>query len=131
MKILMYLILALTVLSCSDPEIRKLKGNWTIDLIEEKEQDIMFQFTSNLITFKNNKDCIVPQSRENNNTKGKWKFIKENEKYYLEIKIKGNKFAGKYRIDFKNDNETKLLKMFLLSDDKRIICSKLLNNFND
>ena len=131
MKTLRYLILALTVLSCSNPEIEKLKGSWTIVSIEEKEHDIMFQFTSNLITFKNNNVCVLPHSKENNNTKGKWIVNKENEKYYIEIEIDGNKLAGKYKIDFKNDSEKQLLKLSLLSDDKKIVCSKLISNFND
>ena len=131
MKTLTYLILVLTILSCSNPEIKKLKGSWTIDSIEEDEQDVLFQFTSTLITFKNNNDCVLPESKGNNNTKGKWILNKENENYYIEIEIDGNKLSGKYKIDFKNDNEKQLLKLSLLSDDKKIVCSKLLNNFHD
>ncbi len=131
MKILTYLVFMMTFVSCSNQETKKLEGSWTIDSIEINGQDIISQFTSNIITFKKDNACILPQPRENNNTEGKWKINKKNKLYYIEILSEGNKLNGKYKIDFKNDTNEQLLKMYLLSNDKKIVCTKLFHKFKN
>ena len=131
MKTITYIIIAITVISCSNLEGKKIKGSWTIDAIEENGQDLMSQYTSNLISFKKGQTCTLPQTKENNNTAGKWSLTKENDIYYLKIEADGNKLAGKYRINFENDNEKKLLKVSLSTNNIKIICSKLLNKFEE
>ncbi len=131
MKRLTYIIILLIATSCSNSEIKRIKGSWTIDSIERNGQDMMFLYTSNLVTFKKQHECTLPQSRENNVTDGKWKLNKEDETYYIEIELNGSELAGKYKVNLKNDTENQLLKMYLLSDSTEIICSKLLNNFDE
>ncbi len=131
MRTLTYVIFALIVISCNNPEIEKLKGTWAIDSIEENGHDQMFMYLSNLITFEKEYECSIPQLRGGSNTIGKWMLYKENEICYIEIEVEGNKLSGKYKIDFKRDAEKQLLRMELSFSNTKIVCSKLLYNFND
>ena len=129
MKLTICIIITLTIISCNGSEEKKINGNWTIELIEKNGQDLMFQYTSNLISFKKGRTCTLPQTRENGNNVGTWALYKAGGIYYIKIEAGNNNLTGSYKIDFENDNENKLLKVHLSTDSINIICSKLLNKF--
>ncbi len=130
-KQIFFFLLLLT--ACTNPETKKLEGIWTIDSITEYNNDIMFDFTSNVITFNANHKCILPKINNNDNVKptGKWSLYPENNSYYIDIKAENHKLSNKYIIKFQNDPQNKLLKLYLYSENIKIVCSKLLNTYKE
>ena len=129
-----FIFLAVSIsllLSCSSEHKTKLVGTWTIDNVIVNGQENNYMYLSNLATFKKNGTCSIPTTDRDENRKGKWYIKKQDTNLILIIDVKNNGLRGKYKLKFWKDSENKLLKAMLFRGDSvRIICSKILHNYN-
>ncbi len=114
---------------------KSVEGFWTIDKIEYKNQDLLFDIKANIIIFKSKK-CVLPYINGTNFLKayseeGVWEIVKNNnETYSIKIETKNEIFLGTHQICFKKDFENKLIKMLIHSDSLYIECRKGLFDFD-
>lgn len=131
MKRLIYSTVILSLLLSCSPEYKaKLIGTWTIDHVIVRGKDNNYMYLSNLATFQKNGTCSIPPTNRNENRKGEWSVEKQDTTLVLILDIENNGLRGKYKLNFWKDSENKLLKATLLKGDSlRIICSKMLHNY--
>lgn len=129
-----FICLTVLILLCSCSGIKKaVKGTWSIDKIEYKGEDMMYDILSNMIIFESN-ECDLPTYKENYKIKAKqkgtWELTQEGEQYFLTIKTENEIFAGKHKVCFKKDYEKKLIKMIITSENLFVECGKWLVDFD-
>ncbi len=127
-----FIVVMLLFSSCSGVN-QAVKGFWSIDRIEYKRVDLLYDIGGNIIIFDRN-NCTLPTYIDNLKIKSKrngtWEITQDGEQYYLTITTGNEIFAGKHKICFKKDYDKKLIKMFITSENLFIECRKGLFNFD-
>jgi hypothetical protein len=100
---------------------RIINGFWAINFIEySQDQEIMYQFGSNILIFDWNKVSLPSYLDDYKNPlkeEGTWKVVQEEGQYFLIIENTENEFfAGKHKVCFKKDYKKKLITMIVHSD---------------
>lgn len=133
-KNIQYCSVIIMLLTCSCSGINKaVKGVWSIDKMEYKSKDLLYDIGANMIIFES-KDCTLPTYLENlkinSKRQGTWEVSKEEDQYFLTIRTGNEIFLGKHKICFKKDHKNKLIKMIINSENLFVECHKGLFNFD-
>jgi hypothetical protein len=116
--------------STADREVhiieKGLIGTWTIDHIWVDDDYELNPIFSNLMTFKKNGKFLFPGSEEI-----EWKVDRDlNGLLFLNLNGHDNRYNLRLLISFKKDENDKLLKLFLESEQIELIGSKMLFDFD-
>lgn len=128
-NILFLLCLFLLFQSCSNKLYERVEGIWSIDEMYYQEENIMFNFLSNIIIFKEEGVCSLPIVYRNDPERGSWEVHKKDRIAYLNVQSKNEFFAKQYVVNFERDPKARVLRMILVSGDLYIKCTKGLYNY--
>src|SRR5690606_15692874 len=121
--------------SCKNVYEKTISGWWSIDCIYYKKVDFRLCLSLNLIRFEKNNKISLPiieckEFKGGRDKVGDWKLINDSTSTFIIVESENDAFNGKYEITFFKDDDEKLLKMRLKSNQMDIWLSKGMFNFD-
>ena len=131
-----WILIIIIFASCESKVEKTIEGSWSIDTLYYHEYDIrncvlinvidFEQFFCELPTTESYCEGLVEYVRE-----GQWEVEKTDSiPLVLKIKTENAIFSGTHRVIFKKDEQNRLLKMELRSDNLYVVCRKGLFNYD-
>ena len=116
------LILCVTIFSCQSETEKKISGVWCINKIYYNNNNIKFNFYSNILSFKDDHTCRFPSTINGEDISGKWGVKKINDSIYVQIHSNKQEFEGSFILEFISNNP---LTITLQSKNTIMNCSKM------
>jgi len=128
-KLIFLLVLFIPLVSCSSEVEKHLEGTWTFQYILDSKGDLEPYLYSDVIGFRLDKNCVLPEHRGSElvskDNKGIWN-IKEitPKEYELTIESTNVAFKGTYKVKFYYDKIKEDLYVTLEKPDLNILAIK-------
>jgi len=131
-----WILIIIIFASCESKVEKTIEGSWSIDTLYYHEYDIRNCVLINVIDFEHF-FCELPTTESYCEglveyvREGQWEVEKTDSiPLVLKIKTENAIFSGTHRVIFKKDEQNRLLKMELRSDDLYVVCRKGLFNYD-